>query len=274
MLLPLGAAKVPAGGKPMTFALITADTSINDTTDKTNLYAQILDDMGHKGEHPDVIVYPEGNGLDESLRDQTARKAALQKLFGTTELLVVSSNSIHQGALQHETLFYESSTRGTLGSYNKIFLMPQGEYTPLLVGAIYGILQSDEVTKYLKNISNIIVRGNTLSAVPYKGTTLAGLLCSESLSPQLYHSLATTYHARVLLNLSNATWFRDSRVLYEREKQFAKVHAVQDRVFFLQASNGAPSFAVDPSGTLVSQSPWHFTGAWNVIINPAESSPL
>ena len=94
-------------------------------------------------------------------------------------------------------------------------------------------------------------RGTKVKAVPYKNAVIGSLLCSEILSPQLYRDLVKNQDANILINLSHTSWFNGSKSLFNKMKQMAKVHAVQNRTYFIQTSNGLPSFVLDYNGKTV-----------------------
>jgi apolipoprotein N-acyltransferase len=98
-----------------------------------------------------------------------------------------------------------------------------------------------------------------LIAVPFKDSVVGGLVCSDFLSPVLNRELAHLHGATVLVNSANPAWFHDSRILYTKTIQVSKVHAVQNRAYYLQASNGSPSFAIDPTGKIIAETAWKET---------------
>ncbi len=95
-----------------------------------------------------------------------------------------------------------------------------------------------------------------MPAVSLKGVKIGGLLCSDLLSPSLYPSLVREGSAEVLVNLANQFWFHNSRILYWKTLQLARVHAVQSRTPFVLANNAAPSFVLDRQGNVLVESRW------------------
>ena len=131
--------------------------------------------------------------------------------------------------------------------------MAQGEYSPYVSRVIFKILNNKTINDHMENLGGALVRGSHPVAVPYHGFVFGGLLCSEILSPHLYRDLVTKYDANILVNLSHTAWFGPSHTLFVKEKQMARVHAVQNRTYFIQTSNGFPSFVLNPSGESIAE---------------------
>ncbi|MGE5540694.1 MAG: nitrilase-related carbon-nitrogen hydrolase [Bacillota bacterium] len=214
----------------------------------------LLAQAGH--EHAGLVVFPEGHGLIETLPDAEDRAKTLGELVPGA--LVMSAGTLHTPEGTRARLTYDTDTDGTLATYDKLFFMPLGEYTPYLALPIFSTLGDGDVTSFLDKRMHGLTRGTDLITVPYLGNIIGGLLCSETVSPYLYHELGKG-GANLLVNLSNPVWFRNSHLLYARMLEFGKLHAVQDSAYYLQASNLAPSFAIDPHGQIIAQSAWATT---------------
>jgi len=113
--------KAPATEETMRFALIGAYIPIPWETQPDSIYKEKFEEIASSDIHPDVVIFPEGNGLAKIYPDEDTRKAELQKLFGTDkEVLVISSNYTEDKTAQnHSLLYYDSNLRGTIGLYEK-----------------------------------------------------------------------------------------------------------------------------------------------------------
>jgi len=96
--------------------------------------------------------------------------------------------------------------------------------------------------------------------VSVHGVRIAGLLCSDIVSPYLYRKFVQEQKPDLLINLANHFWFHGSRTLHSKTLQMARVHAVQNRLPMIVANNVAPSFALDPAGRVIAQSSWGARG--------------
>lgn len=203
----------------------------------------------------EVLAIPEGLGLAKFL-DREARQQWYETVFEGRNGLVVSASVVpEENGTERGELIYETVTDGIIASQDKIFFVPMGEYLPPLVEAAISVVGTENLGGYSSYLGNRLVPGSTLTPATYEGIRFGSLLCSELLSPYLYPKLAAQ-HTDLLLNLANNSWFHSSRLLHERLQQLAKTHALKNRQWFLVASNGSPSYAIDPRGRVVSESAW------------------
>ncbi len=216
-------------------------------------HKKLLRDIAESGNPVDVIVFPEGSGLAHMFPDASERRATLTQLFGDTEVLIISSGYTPPdvSGATHSLLYYDSTTNGRLAVYEKMYLMAHGEYAPYISLPLFAIFNDDDIDAHFRSLGATLARGTHVVSVPYKGAVFGGLLCSEILSPTLYRTLVQEHGATVLINLSHTSWFNDSEVLFSKVLQMAKVHAVQHRKYFIQTSNGFPSFVLNPYGEIV-----------------------
>ncbi len=208
----------------------------------------------------EVIVTPESLGLAPFLTP-AARQEFYATLFGGNDGLVISSSIVQEDdGSERAELIYETVREGVIGSQDKIFFVPVGEYLPPLIQAAISVAGKDNLRGYDSYIAGTALAGSSLTPATYNGVTYGGLLCSELLSPRLYAGLAGT-GTDVLLNLANNSWFNGSRLLHERLKQIAKTHALRNRQYVLVSANGSPAYAINERGELIAESAWDISGA-------------
>ncbi len=202
---------------------------------------------------PDVVVIPEGKPAS-SLHPQ------FQELHSNwskanPHLLTITSELITREDRRYNAVRFESSddSQPTFAQ-EKRFIMPQGEYIPFLSALFLSRLGYTDVGSV--NSETSLHHGNTRISVEVQGFKVGALLCSEIYSPFLYRNLVNIEGATVLVNLGDANWFQGSKALHRKTVQIAKVHAVQNRSYFLAAQNRSPSFIIDPYGTVISESDW------------------
>jgi apolipoprotein N-acyltransferase len=207
-------------------------------------------------EAPSIIAVPEGLGIQPFFpKEERVRRYA--SLFKEREGLVISSSVVKDASGDERAeLQYESSIHGVVGTQDKIFFVPVGEYFPPLIQVAISLAGKENLNGYGNYIAGRPIKGERLSPNTFNDFTIGALMCSEMLSTRLYHELATSHKTDVLLNIANNSWFHGSRLLHERLKQLAKVHALQERQFMLVASNGSPAYAIDSRGNLIGESAW------------------
>lgn len=214
---------------------------------------QQMQEAEHSG--AEVLAIPEGLGLAKFL-DKEARQQWYETVFEGRNGLVISSSVVpEENGTERGELIYETVADGIIASQDKIFFVPMGEYLPPLVEAVISVVGTENLGSYSSYLGNRLVPGSKLTSATYEGVHFGSLLCSELLSPYLYPKLAAQ-NTDVLLNLANNSWFHGSHLLHERLQQLAKTHALKNRQWFLVASNGSPSYAIDPRGRVVAESKW------------------
>jgi apolipoprotein N-acyltransferase len=136
--------------------------------------------------------------------------------------------------------------------YNKMILMPFGEYTPFAsvlpwlaeINATAGQFTAGESPSLLSfNLSN------------QTEVKLAHLICYEDVVPSLARE-ATARGAEVLINQTNDAWFGDTVAPYQHH-MIAAFRAIENRRFLLRSTNTGLTAVVDPLGrTLASLLPY------------------
>lgn len=213
------------------------------------------------GQQPDVVVLPEGLGLAYAYPSPEVRKIKVAELTQSEPtVFIYSGRDSMEGASAIGRIAYVNERLETLGTYQKMFLMPLGEYVPLTWLPLLSLLQSKDSldNSYASRVEEAINPGTTLNPVSVHGVRFGTLLCSDLASPSLYQTLSRK-GADVLVNSANQNWFHESRPLFWKNLQIARVHAVQNQTYFLSANNGSPSYALRPDGSVMALSEWEPT---------------
>jgi apolipoprotein N-acyltransferase len=141
--------------------------------------------------------------------------------------------------------------------YDKIHLVPFGEYMPL---------------------SNILPLGPGIAAreadyTPGKDMTVmtwdgcppfSVLICYEAIFPELAR-MAVNKGARLLMNITNDGWFGDTAAPYQHLRM-AKLRSVENRVQTLRCANTGISASFDPAGRITHSIPLHAEGFFTVNV--------
>lgn len=251
---------------PITAALVTSNLPTREVLGVTSLYVNSLEKVAESVPEADLIVLPEEMRMDPPFKSTEEKIALFSKLFKGREVVVISDTHVPTRAGFNLMLTYEDAHANVLNSYNKRFLMPGGEYMPTMMLAGFSLLPDSGLTKYLDRIPSEPAPYSDLTTAPLKGHTVGGLICSDFLSPVMYRELAQKHGADILVNSANPAWFHGSKILFDKTVQISKVHAVQSRAYYVQASNGSPSFAIDPQGRVIAMSDWGFVGVLPVLL--------
>lgn len=267
LLVPLVSGYQARAYEPLVTALIATDIPVG-TVGGENRFKEVLERAVAEVPDADLIVLPEEFRLNPPFTSADEKQAYFSGLFEGRDVLVVSGKHVpaHKSPGFDITLLFDDETGATRGTYVKRFLMPGGEYMPHAMLAVFKLAPDSGLSRYLNSIPQIAPERTELVAVPLGERVVGGLVCSDFLSPQLNRELAVRHGANVLVNSANPAWFHYSPSLYTKTLQVSKVHAVQNRAYYLQASNGAPAFAINPKGELVAESSWRQTSVTRVEI--------
>ncbi|MEE9234522.1 MAG: apolipoprotein N-acyltransferase [Candidatus Acidoferrales bacterium] len=200
---------------------------------------------------PDLIIWPE---IPVSLyfrQDPRLRARLLQltQATGSHFLVGIVDFQPGEGAEQHPTnsAVLLSPQGGFVGQYDKLHLVPFGEYVPLgrWLGWLGALTQ--EVSDF--------VPGSDQQVLPAGAQRLGVLICYEAIFPGLTRSYIEG-GADVLVNISNDGWFGRSAAPAQH-LNMARVRAVEARRFLLRATNTGITAVVDPLGRIVARAPSH-----------------
>ncbi len=183
---------------------------------------------------------------------------AMSRKLGVPMLVGAASETIVGG----ESRFYNSAflLDGALlrNRYDKIHLVPFGEYMPLnwLLPLGSGIAARE--ADYSPG------EGMTVMSVP-GCPPFSVLICYEAIFPDLSRR-AMRKGAKMLVNITNDAWFGDSAAPYQH-LEMARMRSIENRVWLLRSANTGVSAAIDPAGRMVQSIPFNEEGFIVVPVN-------
>jgi apolipoprotein N-acyltransferase len=201
--------------------------------------------------HPDVIVWPESPApfytTDPVFRDAVsniAREAQTWMLVGS--LGVRNAGERRERATQlYNSASLVSPGGEWVGRYDKMHLVPFGEYVPFK--RVFGF--AGGLTKEVGDFSS----GTSRAPLQAGDSKLGVFICYESIFPDEIRQLAAN-GAEVLVNLSNDGWYGDSGAYAQHLKQ-ARMRAVENNRWLLRDTNTGVTAAIDPYGRIVATIP-------------------
>jgi apolipoprotein N-acyltransferase len=134
---------------------------------------------------------------------------------------------------------------GLVSRYDKIHLVPFGEYVPWW--ALPG-----QVKKIAPDVGDF-VPGSNYSVGSSPGGGIGVLICYEAIVPQLARGLVER-GANVLVNISNDAWYGDSAAAYQH-LEMARLRAIENHRYLLRATNNGLTTLVDPYGRVRDEIP-------------------
>ncbi len=134
-----------------------------------------------------------------------------------------------------------------VGQYDKIHLVPFGEYLP------FGRWKALE--PLVREVS-AFRPGHEYAVMPSGAGRLSVLICYEAIFPALVRRFVEKETgAEVLVNISNDGWFDDTAAA--QHLNMAQLRAVETRRYLLRATNTGITAVVDPYGRIVARAPQH-----------------
>jgi apolipoprotein N-acyltransferase len=195
---------------------------------------------------PYLIVWPET--ATPFFFQQTDEKhgEVLSVAKSTQAFLIFGSPSYRRvdGRLHYQNSAYLLSPRGeVLGRYDKVHLVPYGEYVPLRPFFPF-------IEKLAVGIGDFLP-GEDLEPLALDGAKAGILICYEAIFPEI----SRTYRqkgASLLVNLTNDAWFGTSSAPYQH-LAITTFRAVENRLFVIRAANTGISAFIAPTGEILSQ---------------------
>jgi apolipoprotein N-acyltransferase len=203
---------------------------------------------------PNLVVWPESPAAfldsDQAYRDfmeQLARRSSAPIL--ADDLSLAGRNSDGNYNLYNSTSFFkEDGSYG--GRYDKIHLVPFGEYVP------YKPL--------------FFFAGHLLDGLPFipgtqrvlfddHGRKYGAFICYESIFGDEIRQFVGR-GAQVLVNLSDDGWYGDTSAPWEH-LDMVRMRAIENNRWVLRSTNTGVTASIDPHGRIVDQMPRHVLGA-------------
>ena len=240
--------------------LVQENIPVLDSTDWTRTYfADTLGDLKQLSLHsggeprPSLVVWPEspapfytGDPLFRAELSQIAMGDHAWVLAGSIGIENANaSTSPPQPTQIFNSAALVSPTGEWDGRYDKVHLVPFGEYVPFkeLLSFAGGL------TKEVGDFSP----GSSRAPLPAGNQRLGVFICYESVFPNEVRLLADN-GAQVFVNISNDGWYGDSGA-YAQHLQQARMRAVENARWLLRTTNTGVTAAIDPDGRVVQSVP-------------------
>ncbi len=207
---------------------------------------------------PSIVLWPEAptefTDADPRFREVMSRVA-----INTDAPVIV--DAVGQGSAPDGTgrydefvsasFFFPDGTYG--GRYDKMHLVPFGEYTPYKRLFFFAGHLLDQLN---------FVPGTRRNLFSANGRRFGVFICYESIfGDEVRHFVLNG--AQVLVNLSDDGWYGDTSAPWEH-LDMARMRAIENRRWLLRDTNTGLTGSIDPDGRIVAQMPRHIRGAIEV----------
>jgi apolipoprotein N-acyltransferase len=192
-------------------------------------------------EHPDLIVWPETASPTLLRRDATLLRALTEQASTSKVPLLVGSVDVADGSDRdvRNTAFLLTD-QGIVNRYDKIHLVPFGEYVPLsgVIGFVKG--WAEFISELTPGARAVVFAG---PPAPF-----GVVICYEGIFPTLVRRFVKD-GARLMVNMTNDGWFgRTSGP--EQHLAMYPFRAVEHRTAVVRAANTGVSAFIAPSGRI------------------------
>lgn len=199
-------------------------------------------------DHPDLVIWPESAAPFLFETDPIGRQEITSFLKGHGFYLLFGSPAVkllnRQPLLQNSA--YLLSSQGDIqGRYDKIHLVPFGEYVPLSSLLFF-------VNKLVEGIGDF-TPGEDYVVMDLPKGKVGTVICFEVIFPELVREFVRN-RAQLMTTITNDSWFGRSSAAYQH---FSMVvfRAVENHVAFARAANTGISGFIEPTGRIIQQSP-------------------
>ena len=202
-------------------------------------------------QHADLIVWPESPA--PFFTSDPSFRSAISNMARQTQAWVVTGNiGVHNARMISEqgTQVYNSASLVApsgewAARYDKVHLVPFGEYVPLQKLFSFAGGLTKEVGDFTAGESRAPLRAD--------GTKLGVFICYESVFPGEIRQFAAN-GAQVFVNISNDGWYGDSGAYAQHLKQ-VRMRAVENGRWLLRDTNTGVTASIDPYGRVVASVP-------------------
>jgi apolipoprotein N-acyltransferase len=228
---------------------------------------------GRSGREATHIVWPE-SAFPFLLHRDPASLAQIAALLGPGSVLITGAARMDP-PLPGEQVgkFFNAiqviDQKGTiLGSYDKVHLVPFGEYVPKFVDAL---IKAVGLHRFV-HIPGGFEPSATHTALSIPGLPpVAATICYEAIFPG--EILAPGPRPDLILNVTNDAWFGQTPGPYQHFAQ-ARLRAVEEGLPLIRAANTGISAVIDPYGRIVDNLPLGVEGILDTSLPVAAEAPV
>jgi apolipoprotein N-acyltransferase len=210
--------------------------------------------------HPDLVAWPESPApfaeQDPRFRDGlTAIAHAVQAplVVGSVGMDQAPPNASGQDQAwrNYNSAFVVDANGERVGRYDKIHLVPFGEYIPLKELLFFARKLTGRVAEFTRGSERKVFRLN--------GHRYGVFICYEAVFADEVREFAR-YGAEVLVNVSDDGWYGDTSAPWQH-LNMARMRAIENRRWLLRDTNNGITAAIDPNGRVRQSIPRHTVDA-------------
>lgn len=244
VLLPVFLPKVPEGLKTTSTAVavqpnfpVLGDWTSEIYQNQKELLSNLTLAAG-QGKQPGLVLWPE-TPTPIFFNTDADLQGRVREITTTLQAPILFGSIARTATGQALNTAQFVSAKGEVGGrYDKVYLVPFGEYVPELFSWVNQV--SGEVGAYAP--------GRKVVTFPVDGRWIGAFICYESAVPHHVREFARA-GAELFVNLSNDGYFFETAAR-EQHLQLVRMRAVENRRWILRVTNNGITVAVDPAGAV------------------------
>lgn len=198
-------------------------------------------------EGAELIVWPETAVPFFYQHNRIYRNEMLNfvKDSGATLIFGSPAYTRYRGQTLYHNRIYLLNPSGEEFYYDKLHLVPFGEYIPL-----------KKIFKFAKRFVSAMGDmdpGKELKLLPFRGHFIGGYICYEAIFPELVR-LFKKKGAELFVNITNDAWFGRTSAPYQHISM-AALRSVENRVWTVRVANTGVSAIITPEGKIENPTP-------------------
>jgi len=193
-----------------------------------------------------LIVWPETAAPFYFQQQGEMQRAVMDvaKTSGAALLFGSPSYEKEDGNVSYMNSAYLIQPDGTVnGRYDKVHLVPYGEYVPLRRFFPF-------IGKLVEGVGDF-KPGKGFSPLVLDGRRLGVLICYEGILPEAARDYKRS-NADLLVNITNDAWFGKTSAPYQH-LSMTIFRAIESRLYLVRAANTGISAIIDPTGAILSR---------------------
>jgi len=201
--------------------------------------------------HPDLIAWPESPAPFEEA-DPRFQQAMIGIAHAEDAPMVVGNIGADFSTEEQTWNYYNSAVvinadGARVGRYDKIHLVPFGEYVPFQKLLFFARKLTGKVSRFTP--------GDARKVFTLKGHRYGIFICYESVFADEVREFAKN-GAEVLVNISDDGWYGDTSAPWQH-LNMARMRAIENRRWILRDTNTGITSVIDPYGTVRQSIPRH-----------------
>jgi apolipoprotein N-acyltransferase len=198
---------------------------------------------------PELIIWPEAAtprviSLDRRIYSQVkqiAMSSGAYILLGSSQHQKFKKKSGHQIKFRNSAFLIYPDSRKENQRYDKIRLLPFGEYLPLKDSVPWSYINIPDIRSF--------IAGTEFTVFQFQDFRFGVTICWENIFPDLVRQFVKN-GAQFIVNITNEAWFKETAAPYQF-LSMSVFRAVENRTYVVRCANTGISCFIDPSGRII-----------------------